>query len=225
MPGRYTQTLNLEIMKKRFGFDSNGITLVPRYNIGPDQVAPVVMIEGRKVLQMMRWGLVPHWARDDAPHRRNINARAETLAEKPTFRDSFKNRRCLVLADGFYEWRGSERKNDKTPFRFTLKGGGPFAFAGLWDKWRRPDGSTILSFAIITTEPNELISPIHNRMPVILHQEYEELWLDPSFKDTKELSSVLTPYLSDQMDFYEVSTVVNFPANDKPECIEPRKPG
>ncbi|HWP93731.1 MAG TPA: SOS response-associated peptidase [Thermodesulfobacteriota bacterium] len=223
MPGRYTQTHNLEIMKKRFGFDSNGITLVPRYNIGPDQVAPVVMIEGRKVLQMMRWGLVPRWAKKE-PDKLQINARAETLAEKPTFRDSYKNRRCLVLADGFYEWRENEKKNDKTPFRFILKGGEPFAFAGLWDKWRKPDGSTLLSFAIITTEPNELIRPIHNRMPVILHQEHEELWLDPSFNDTKELSSVLTPYPSDQMDFYEVSTVVNSPKNDKPVCIEPKNP-
>ena len=158
------------------------------------------------------------------PDKLQINARAETLAGKPTFRDSYKNRRCLVLADGFYEWRENEKKNDKTPFRFILKGGEPFAFAGLWDNWRKPDGSTLLSFAIITTEPNELIRPIHNRMPVILHQEHEELWLDPSFNDTKELSSVLTPYPSDQMDFYEVSTVVNSPKNDKPVCIEPKNP-
>jgi putative SOS response-associated peptidase YedK len=224
MPGRYTQTHDIEHLEERFGFEASGTTLVPRYNIGPDQVVPVVIIEGRKVLQMMRWGLVPHWARDDSPDRRNINARAETLAEKPTFRDSFKNKRCMVLADGFYEWRENEKKNDKTPFRFILKGGESFAFAGLWNSWRKPDGSTLLSFAIITTEPNELIRPIHNRMPVILHQEHEELWLDPSFHDIKKLSSLLTPYPTDQMDFYEVSKLVNFPRNDKPECIEPTKP-
>ena len=223
MPGRYTQTHNLEILKRRFGFDSNEITLAPRYNIDPGQVVPVVIIEGRKVLQMMRWGLVPHWAKKE-PDKLLINARAETLAQKPSFRDSFRNRRCLVLADGFYEWQENEKKNDKTPFRFILKGRGPFAFAGLWDIWRKQDGSTLLSFAIITTEPNELIRPIHNRMPVILHQEHEELWLDPGFKDTKELSSLLTPYPSNQMDFYEVSTVVNSPKNDKPVCIEPKNP-
>ena len=223
MPGRYTQTHNLEILKRRFGFDSNEITLAPRYNIDPGQVVPVVIIEGRKVLQMMRWGLVPHWAKKE-PDKLLINARAETLAQKPSFRDSFRNRRCLVLADGFYEWQENEKKNDKTPFRFILKGRGPFAFAGLWDIWRKQDGSTLLSFAIITTEPNELIRPIHNRMPDILHQEHEELWLDPGFKDTKELSSLLTPYPSNQMDFYEVSTVVNSPKNDKPVCIEPKNP-
>ncbi len=151
-----------------------------------------------------------------------INARAETLTQKPSFKNSFKERRCLVLADGFYEWRKTEKKNIKIPMRFVLKSQEPFAFAGLWDAWQKPDGDMLLSFTIITTEANDLMQPIHDRMPVILREKDEDIWLDPDLKDVKKLIPLLTPYPSDMMEGYEVSTLVNSPKNDSPECIKPR---
>ena len=148
-----------------------------------------------------------------------INARAETLAEKPSFRTSFRRRRCVVIADSFYEWRktGAER----LPMRISLRSKELIAFAGLWDIWKGPDGETIVSCAIITTEPNSLLEPIHNRMPVILPKEAEDLWLDPDIQDTEQLSRLLVPYSADRMELYQVSSLVNSPANDGPECVAP----
>jgi putative SOS response-associated peptidase YedK len=222
MCGRYTLTTKLEILQNRFGFAAGGITLELRYNIAPGQEAPIVVREDTKTLRMMRWGLVPYWAKEDSIGYKMINARAETLTQKPSFKNSFKGRRCLVLADGFYEWRKTEKKSVKIPMRFVLKSREPFAFAGLWDAWQKPDGDILLSFTIITTEANDLMRSIHDRMPVILREKDEGMWLDPDLKDVKKLIPLLTPYPSDMMEGYEVSTLVNSPKNDTPECIESR---
>ena len=148
-----------------------------------------------------------------------INARKETLTEKPSFRDPFRNQRCLVLADGFYEWKAEER--GKAPYYIRLKSKEPFGFAGLWSSWRNPNGSEIRSCAIITGEPNELMRSIHNRMPVILSREKREFWLDPSNHDTNGLMALLEPYPAAEMETYSVSKSVNSPGNDSPECVEP----
>lgn len=225
MCGRYTQTADLETLQMRFGFAAGGVMLEPRYNLSPGQEAPIVVREDDKILKMMRWGLMPHWAKEDSIGYKLINARAETIAEKTSFKDSFKHRRCLVLADGFYEWRKTEKKGVKIPMRFVLNNGEAFALAGLWDMWQKQNGDNLFSFTIITTTANGLIEEIHDRMPVILREEDEEMWLDTSLKDVEELASLLTPYPSEMMKSYEVSQLVNSPKNDTPECILPKHSG
>ena len=165
----------------------------------------------------MRWGLIPFWAKDRSIGSRMINARAETVVDKPSFRDAFRRRRCLVLADGFYEWRRTG--SGKRPMRVALRSREPFAFAGIWSMWKDTEGNPIPTCAIITTSANELLSPIHHRMPVILPREMEGLWLDRSIQDPGALRGVLTPYPDDAMEAYEVSTLVNSVANDGPELI------
>lgn len=221
MCGRYTQTIDLETLRKRFGFDSGEITLEPRYNLAPGQEAPVVVGGGARILKLMRWGLVPYWAKEASIGYKMINARAETLAQKPSFKKSFRERRCLVLADGFYEWRKLNGKRTGIPMRFMLKTREPFAFAGLWDAWKRPEGDILFSFTIITTEANELLQSVHDRMPVVLRPQDEDKWLDTDLKNVDHLVPLLAPYPSDTMEGYEVSTLVNSPKNDVPECILP----
>src|SRR5581483_28759 len=223
MCGRYTQTTDLETLQRRFEFDSGGVTLEPRYNLAPGQQAPVVVEAGAKVLKPMRWGLVPYWAKEASIGYKMINARAETLAEKSSFKKSFRERRCLVLADGFYEWCKLKGKRTGVPMRFILKSREPFAFAGLWDAWKRPEGDVLLSFTIITTGANELLRSVHDRMPVILRPQDEDKWLDPDLKNIDHLVPLLMPYPSDMMEGYEVSTLVNSPKNDVPECILPER--
>lgn len=191
----------------------------PRYNIAPTQeiLALITDNQGRR-LETLRWGLIPHWAKD--PTQKLINARAETLFEKPSFRDAVQRRRCLILADGFYEWRQTPQ-GKKTPVYVRLKSKEPFGFAGLWETWQSPDGQTLKTCTIITTKPNELLKPIHNRMPVIVPKELEELWLDPSPKARVELERVLHPYRAEELELYDVSAAVNSPTNDGPECIQP----
>jgi len=222
--GRITLSTDKDDLQSRWGFiDPSGVLdlIKPRYNIAPSQNSPTLMVkEDRRVLVMMRWGLVPFWAKEPSIGYKMINAKSETLSEKPSFRKPFKEKRCLVLADGFYEWEKTDKKN-KVPYRFVLKNRQPFAFAGLWDVWKTPEGDTLLSFTIITTRANELMERIHDRMPVILHEKDEAKWLDPEFKDTDKLSSLLQPYPSEQMVAYKVSTIVNSPKNDTPSCIEP----
>lgn len=222
MCGRYTQTADLETLQRRFEFSSKGVTLEPRYNLAPKQEAPIIVQENERVLRIMRWGLVPHWAKEDSIGYKLINARAETITQKPSFKEPLKTRRCLVLADGFYEWQKTEKKNVKIPMRFVLKNGEPFALAGLWDLWQKPDGDKLLSFTIITTNANDLVGRIHDRMPVILRKEDEDIWLDTNSKGIDKLVSLLKPYPSDMMEGYEVSTLVNSPKNDTPECIQPK---
>ena len=167
----------------------------------------------------MRWGLIPSSARNATVGNRLINARGETVAERNSFRTAFIRRRCLVLADGFYEWQRAGKA--RRPMRIVMKSGELFAFAGLWDSWRDPQGEVVRSCTIITTEANELIRPIHDRMPVILPRERESFWLDPDVDDPGALSSVLVPYSSHDMEVYEVSSLVNRPGNDGPEVILP----
>jgi putative SOS response-associated peptidase YedK len=166
---------------------------------------------------MMQWGLIPSWAKDPSIGNKMINARAETLTEKPSFKRLIGKRRCLVVADGFYEW--AKQGRGKMPMRFVLKSGEPFAFAGLWDRWKKPDGGPLDSFTIITTQANDLLKPIHDRMPVILGEGDEEIWLDPKVADSIRLVSVLKPFSPELMEGYFVSRLVNSPRNDLPECI------
>jgi putative SOS response-associated peptidase YedK len=169
---------------------------------------------------LARWGLIPYWAKDAKIGYSLINARADTVAEKPAYRSAFKRRRCLVAADGFYEWKATGGKV-KQPYFISLKDKEPFGFAGLWEHWDNPeDGKTVESFSIITTEPNELMAPIHNRMPAILTPEDYAAWLDPE-EPPDHLKGLLRPYDPSQMEAYPVTTYVNRPVNQGPKCIEP----
>jgi putative SOS response-associated peptidase YedK len=190
------------------------LALSPRYNIAPRQDAPVILVDKVPEMKLLRWGLVPPWAEDESVGGKFINVRMETASEKPTFRNAFARQRCLVLADGYYEWKG------KRPFRFTLKDGAPFAFAGLWERWGQPDGSALLSFTIITTEPNELARKVHNRMPAILRAEDYEKWLDPDLRDVSLLRNCLLPCPAAEMSLYAVNPIMNSPKMDDVRCIE-----
>lgn len=219
MCGRFTYATEFRDIRIRFDLERDIPLFSPRYNIAPGQDAPVIVNpEGAPDLRLMHWGLVPSWAKDPSIGNRMINARAETLAEKPSFKRLLGKKRCLVLADGFYEWRKEGKR--KVPMRFVLKSREPFVFAGLWDTWKKPDGNMLESFTIVTTEPNEVLRPIHNRMPVVLPRENERAWLDPATSDHAKLQSLLKPYPGDDMEGYDVSTIVNSPTNDRPECIE-----
>jgi len=220
MCGRYSQSKQLDGLISRFGFRRPSFELKPRYNIAPSQDAPVILPEGEAAeLAMMRWGLVPFWKKELSGGGL-INAKAETVAEKPGFRRSFRKQRCLVVADGFYEWRAIPGAKRKIPMRIKLRSDELFAFAGLWDAWKSPDGKEPRAFAIVTTAPNSLMAKIHGRMPVILRRQDEAAWLDPKFQDKGKLLKLLAPYPDeDAMEAFEVSTVVNSPANDRPECL------
>jgi len=221
MCGRYTITVLLNELRERFGFETDLESLVPRYNLAPGQDAPVIVAgDDGRVLQKMRWGLIPAWADDPKIGNRLINARAETAAQKPSFRAAFRRRRCLVPADGFYEWKKSPGTSKKTPMRIVIGEVEPFAFAGLWETWTGPDGAPRNTYTILTTTPNELLQSIHHRMPVILERVAENAWMDPAGEDTEELTSLLKPYPADRMRAYPVSTLVNSPANDTPACLE-----
>ncbi len=223
MCGRFTLTIDLNDVVKAMpwlvlpdGLDQ----LAARYNIAPTQPVAVVPNSGERRLDFFVWGLIPSWADDPKIGNRMINARAETLAEKPSFRAAYRRRRCLVLADGFYEWR-KEPDGSKTPMYVRMRSGAPFAFAGLWESWDSPLGDQILSCTIITTMPNDLLSTIHNRMPVILPAWAYDAWLDPAERSPEELAPLLKPYPAEEMEAYPVSTLVNNPANDLPQCVEP----
>lgn len=191
----------------------------PRYNIAPTQKVPALLVRnGRRVLAEMQWGLVPGWARDKKIGARLINARAETLAEKPAFRNALRKGRCLVPADGFYEWQKEDKR--KIPMYIRLIGGRPFAFAGLYEFWRDAD-EELLSCTIITTEANELVRPIHTRMPVILPPEMHKPWLDPTLTEKEAACALLRPMEGRLMEAFPVSSRVNSPRNDDPGCIIP----
>ncbi len=219
MCGRYSLTSSLSELAQRFEFDGDRDDFRPRYNVSPtQQVLTVVGGEPRRA-GFMRWGLIPSWSKDGPSSRPLINARAETVAEKPSFRDSLKRRRCLVLADGFYEWQ--KVGDAKRPMRVTMRTGEPFAFAGLWSKWTDSEGISISSCAVITTAANDLLTPIHHRMPVILSEEVEDLWLDTALDDSQTLTQFLEPYPEDALEAYEVSPLVNSASNDIPEVTAP----
>ena len=219
MCGRFSLTADLGELASRFEFDGNRLDLEPNFNVAPTQNVLAVLGGEDRRGGFMRWGLIPHWAKTASIGSRMINARAETVAQRPAFRESFRRRRCLVLADGFYEWQraGSVRK----PMRIIMESGEPFAFAGLWAMWRDSEGNRIPSCTVITTEANDLLRPIHHRMPVILPREMEELWLDRDVQDVAVLENALTAYPSELMQTYQVSTLVNSARNNVPQVVEP----
>jgi putative SOS response-associated peptidase YedK len=221
MCGRFSQTATSEIIAKQFEINEPPI-LQPRYNIAPSQHIAAIRIEPAttaRTLVMLRWGLIPSWAKDPKIWNQCINAKAETVAEKPAFRSAFKKRRCLVIATGFYEWQVQGRT--KQPMWIGLRSKRPFAFAGLWEHWKPVDGEPLETCTIITTAPNDLMAPIHNRMPVILAPTSYNQWLDPAFQHIGPLNALLRPYLSEGLTAYPVSTLVNNPRDDVPQCIEP----
>jgi putative SOS response-associated peptidase YedK len=221
MCGRYTLTVDPADLQDAFPEFSFPAQSAPRYNIAPSQPILAVPNDGKNKADFFIWGLIPSWAKDPSIGNRMINARAETLAEKPSFRGALKYHRCLIFADGFYEWQAQPGSKSKVPHFIRLKSGEPFAFAGLWDSWHSADGSEIRSATIITTEPNALMAPIHNRMPVILKQDDYTQWLDPAPQSTNRFQDVLVPYPAKEMETNIVSTLVNSPGNDRPECILP----
>jgi putative SOS response-associated peptidase YedK len=221
MCGRFSLTLepaDLQDAFPEFSFPAQG---APRYNVAPSQPILCLPNNGTDKADFYVWGLIPSWAKDPTIGNRMINARAETLSEKPSFRSAYKNHRCLIFADGFYEWQARPGEKSKAPHFFRLKSRTPFVFAGLWELWQPPDGSEVLSATIITCEPNEKVAPIHNRMPVILHRDAYTQWLDPAPQMPIRLDNLLTPYPADEMEAYPVSTLVNSPGNDRAECIVP----
>ena len=217
MCGRFTLTTNLGAIAARFGVARFLEEVGPRYNIAPTQTVIVVNNDGSRHLTEMRWGLIPSWATDPAIGNRMINARAETVATKPAFRVALRKRRCLIPANGFYEWQPVGRR--KQPVYITLKTRESFSFAGLWEAWTAPNGQEIKSCTIVTTEANDLLKPIHDRMPVILIKEAESTWLDPAIQDPAKLLPLLRPYPTDEMVAQPVSTWVNNPEHDGPECV------
>ena len=221
MCGRFSATFSFREIRLRWNLQGD-FSFEPRYNVAPSQSVPVIVKgEQGNEAKLMKWGLVPSWASDPSIGNRMINARAETLLEKPSFRNLVSQRRCLVPADGFYEWR--REGNRKVPVWIYLKKKEPFAFAGLWDAWRNVElGDVLHTFTIITTDPNALVRPIHNRMPVIYDKEMGRQWLEHQYGSrAMTLAAVLRPWPAELMEAHDVSTVVNSPDNDKPECIQP----
>ncbi len=219
MCGRYTLANREGVDPEEFRLRGLPPEWVPRYNIAPTQIAPVIPNVVPREVAWFRWGLLPSWARDPSLAARLINARAETLVEKPAFRDAFRRRRCLVLADGFYEWRREGRA--RVPFRIRRRDGRVFAFAGLWESWRSPEGADIRTFTIITTGANAVVAPVHDRMPVILPREAYDPWLDPRPADLRALTRWLVPCADDLLVADRVSSLVNAATRDEPACIEP----
>jgi putative SOS response-associated peptidase YedK len=221
MCGRFTLTVDPADLQDAFPQFTFPEKYAPRYNIAPTQPILAIPNDGKDAAAFFVWGLIPSWAKDPSIGARLINARAETLGEKPSFRSSFKYHRCLILANGFYEWKQLPGTKSKIPHYIRLQSGSPFAFAGLWDTWQLPDGGTVDSATIITTEPNNLMASLHNRMPVILTPDAYTQWLDPAARTPESLKDLLKPYPSEKMTAYPVTTLVNSPANDRPECVVP----
>lgn len=219
MCGRFTLTSNMDDLQGRFGFEARDLVYRPSYNIAPTQLVLAVTNDGQRRAELMRWGLVPFWAKDIKIGYRMINAVGETAATKPAFRAAFKKRRCLILADGFFEWRKDGK--EKIPTFIFLKSREPFAFAGLWETWKSPEGETVKSCTIVTTKPNEFMEPIHNRMPAILSGETEALWLDPMTEDSEVLQPLIQGAPVELMESCVVSSLVNSPKNNSPECVVP----
>jgi putative SOS response-associated peptidase YedK len=227
MCGRYTLFTPPEDIEERFDASFEGSPR-PRYNAAPSQSLPVITNDAPETIDTLEWGLIPHWADDRTDVNRPINARGETVAEKRSFRDAYQNRRCLVLADGFYEWQGTGES--KQPYRVALESREPFAMAGLWERWQPPQKQTGLdefgdgrpddeaeaveTFTIVTTEPNDIVGELHHRMAVVLEEGDERRWLDDGDAE------LLQPYPTEEMTAYPVSTAVNDPSNDRPELIE-----
>ncbi|HNV50492.1 MAG TPA: SOS response-associated peptidase [Bacteroidales bacterium] len=217
MCGRYSFAPDLKIVNEHYDISVNDDDLTPNYNCAPSQLLPVITNDKSISFNFFRWGLIPFWAKDISIGNKLINARSETILEKPSFRNAFRQRRCLVSADAFYEWK--QEVKEKIPYRIFLKNQNIFSMAGIWEKCKLPNGETIFSFAIITTQPNTLMTKIHNRMPVILDKKGEDLWINNT--DEKELTNLLKPFPAEQMTAYRISNLVNSPRNNSPKIIEP----
>jgi len=218
MCGRFTIT-SIDDLLDEFGGLELPAELGPRFNVAPTQSVPIIANESRGEVKLVRWGLVPYWAKELAIGNRMINARSETLASKPAFRAAFSRRRCLVLADGFYEWKRDGKA--KTPYCVRLANKRPFSFAGLWERWKAPDDTEVLSCTIITGEANEVMAPIHDRMPIIVAGADRERWLSPDRVSSDDVADILTPPPAEGFEVFQVSRLVNSPKNDTPECVAP----
>jgi putative SOS response-associated peptidase YedK len=224
MCGRFTIITPIEKLVEQFEArlledDLKG-TLFPNYNAAPGQKLLVITNTSPKQISLYRWGLIPYWAKDPAIGYKMINARSETLTEKASFKNAFKKRRCIILADSYFEWEKQSGK--KIPYRILMKNEKPFAMAGIWESWKDADGNEIFTFSIITTEANSLTKDIHDRMPCILDQKKIKMWLDTNIPEPAALQ-LLKPYPRTEMKLYEVSTLVNLPRNNSPEVIKPAK--
>ncbi len=218
MCGRFTIT-SIDDLVDEFGELVLPADLRPRYNIAPTQPVPIIANDNQGEVALVRWGLVPYWAKDISIGNRMINARSETIASKPAFRAAFSRRRCLVLADGFYEWKRQGKV--KTPFYIRLSSRRPFSFAGLWERWKGPDDAEVLSCTIVTGAANDLMAPIHDRMPIVVAPEDRARWLTPERVSSDEMADILSPPPSEGFEIFEVSRLVNSPKNDSPECVAP----
>jgi len=222
MCGRYRLSRRKQLVEEYFDSGSDEQDWVPRYNIAPTQPVPVVRQNAEKPvreLSLMRWGLIPSWAKDLSGAASMINARSETASTKPAFADALKHRRCLIPADGFYEWKRSA--GSKQPFCFEVNHGALFALAGLWDRWKDSSGNRLATCTILTTTPNAVTSAVHDRMPVILDPSAHDIWLDPGMANVNAVCELLKPYDARQMRSYPVSSRVNYVANDDEECSRP----
>ena len=222
MCGRYRLSRRKQLVDEYFYTVSDGCEWAPRYNIAPTQPVPVIRQSPKepiRELSLMRWGLIPSWAKDSSGAAKMINARSETAAMKPAFREALKSRRCAIPADAFYEWQRTGKT--KQPYCFEVNEGELFAFAGIWDRWRDANGKTAETCSILTTTPNAVASAVHDRMPVILDPDSYDLWLDPGMQDTSAASEMLKPYGAQFMRRYPVSTRINHVANDDEGCSVP----
>jgi putative SOS response-associated peptidase YedK len=225
MCGRYRLSRRKQIIAEQFETQPWDDDWNPRFNVAPTQQIPVVRQhpkEPRRDLSLMRWGLIPSWAKDTSGAARMINARSETVSTKPAFRDPVRFRRCLIPADAFYEWKRTA--TSKQPYCFEVNDGELFAFAGLWDRWRDPSGHWVKTCSILTTTPNAVTAPIHDRMPVIIDPDAYDLWLDPGMTDVQVVSEFLKPFDPSLMRCFPVSTRINHVANDDAECSLPVEP-
>jgi len=222
MCGRYTITASPEALRALFRYAEQP-NFPPRYNIAPTQPIPIVrLVDGQRHFALVCWGLLPSWVKDPKTFTLLINARGESAAEKPAFRAAMKRRRCLIPADGFYEWqKAGERKR---PFYVRAKSGVPLAFAGLWETWTGPNGEELETAAIVTTRANRTLAPIHERMPVIVPEDAFDLWLNAGEVDAATASALIAPAPENLLEAYEISTAVNRTANDNPKLIEPAAP-
>jgi putative SOS response-associated peptidase YedK len=220
MCGRYTLTVTMEELLLHYLIGTPAVPFhLPRYNVAPGQLIPAVIHDGRSCrIGTLRWGLVPSWAKEEKTGAAMINAKAETLEERPAYREPFRRKRCLIPADGFYEWK--KTGGAKQPFRIRVKSRELFSFAGLYDIWTAPDGKKLATCTILTTKPNSLMAEIHHRMPVILHPDDEKLWLDRDITEASRLRPLLRPYPADDMYAYPVTPAVGSVRLDSPECIK-----
>lgn len=220
MCGRFTLTSSEEQIAAVLPGLVFDVPIAPRYNIAPTQTIAAVLNDDPQRVQGVRWGLIPAWAKDAAIGNRMINARGESLHEKPSFKRPLKKQRCLILADGFFEWQAVPGEKRKQPLYIRRRDAAPFAFAGLWDRWKSPEGERLTTATIITTGANRLVAPIHDRMPAILTPEHVPIWLAGGERDIEPLQACLAPYPAELLELYPVSTRVNTPKHDDAACVE-----